>query len=185
VHFSNAFGGLLMSDMRTASRIGFFALTLLLAGTVASQPSLAIDSAATAKKVLCHTCLVKIYSAQHKYPEAAVEYAALLAYTPNDARMHFEYGRTLAQMQKNGPALAQYRAAARIDPSVAEYQAGLGFACLYAKDYGGAVAALTKACQLGGKYQKELSLAQQYQMQNQQIKQYEKKVEQKKEDEDD
>ena len=169
-------------------RFAFFALALLLLGSLAYPlclPAAAADSEAVRKKILCHTCLVKIYKAQRKYPEAAAEYQTLLAFQPNDARLHFDYGQTLNQLQKLQPAAQQYRSAAKIDPSVPEYQAALGIVLLNLKDYNGAVTALTKACQMGGKFQSQLTIAQQYQAQNEQLKQYTKQVQQKKEDEDD
>jgi len=147
-------------------------------------PTLAMDPEVAAKKQLCHTCLMKIYMAQRKFPEAMVESQALLTLTPNDARLHFDYANLLFQAQKQALAVQQYRAAAKLQPYVPEYQAGLGVACLNTKNYDTAVTALTKACQLGGKFEKELQLAQQYQAQQKQLVQYTKKVEEKRQEED-
>jgi hypothetical protein len=71
-----------------------------------------------------------------------------------------------------------------LDPGKAEYQGGLGNGFMYTKKWGMAVAAYTRACQLGGKFQRQLQMAQQYEAQQKQVQQYEKKLEQKKEEEE-
>lgn len=152
--------------------------------SVASQASFAVNPEVLGKKIMIHECLKNIYVAQRRELDAIAEFNALLGLDPNNAKLHFEYGNFLAQSQKTGPAAAQYQIAARLQPGVAEYQGGLGNGFMYTKRYGMAVAAYTRACQLGGRYQQQLQLAQQYDAQQKQMQQYEKKVEQKKEEEE-
>lgn len=56
--------------------------------TVSAGASLA--QSAASKKETIHRCLLQIYQAEHS-PEAANEFAALLALKPNDAGIHYEY----------------------------------------------------------------------------------------------
>ena len=170
-----------MTVKQSSCLSGFLAIVCLL--TLASSPSFA-DREATAKKLLCHKCLKDIYVAQRNVPAAMAEFQALISMEPSDARVHFDYGNFLCQMQKTEQAAAQYQQAARLQPNVAEYQAGMGNGFMYTKKYDLAVPAYTRACQLGGKYQAQLQMAQQYQAQTNQLKQYEKRIEQKKEEED-
>lgn len=150
----------------------------------AIAPVLAVDAEAAAKKDLCHTCLKNIYLAEHRYNDALAEFQSLLVTRPNDARLHYECGNVLLQTGKLAMAVPHMRTAVKLKPDVSEFQAGLGAACLYNKNYDAAVAAYTKACQMGGKYDKQLQIAQQYQAQQKQLIQYEKKIEQKKEDDE-
>ena len=134
------------------------------------------DAEACAKKVLCHTCLAKIYASQGKLPEATIEYQELLKLTPNDAATHFEFASLLAHNGKPDLAAPQYKIAAKLKPNVPEYQAGLGYALMCTKSYEAAVAAYSKACGLGGKYQDQLQNAQQYQAQQKLLEQYKNKM---------
>jgi predicted Zn-dependent protease len=148
-------------------------------------PAWAVEPEVLAKKALCHSCLAKIYVAERRYPEAIVEYQALLAMKPNDAAMRFEYGNLLAKIDKAALAVPQFRAAAKLAPYVPEYQVGLGNACMYTKNYDGAVTAYTKACNLGGKYQTSLQTALQYQAQQKSLNQYTQQQKQEVHDQDD
>jgi len=149
-----------------------------------SQSSLAIEPEALAKKVLCHTCLAKIYVAQGKMPEAITEYQELLKLSPNDASAHFDLGNVYARSNKPDLAAAQFKLAAKLKPTIPEYQVGLGNALLYSKNFDGAVEAYTKACSLGGKYQAQLQTAQQYQAQQKLLEKYKARVQIKKEESD-
>jgi Flp pilus assembly protein TadD len=140
------------------------------------EQAYAVDAEALAKKVLCHTCLAKIYVAQGKTSEAITEYQELLKLTPNDASAHFEFAGVLARNGKTDIAAPQYKLAAKLKPNVAEYQAGLGYALMCTKSYEAAVAAYSKACVLGGKYQEQLQNAQQYQAQQKLLEQYKNKM---------
>jgi len=145
--------------------------------------ALAADPEVLAKKVLCHTCLAKIYVAQANVGLATVEYQELLKLTPNDPALHFEYGNFLARNNKPELAAVQFKLAAKLKPAIPEYQVGLGNALMYSKDYNGAIAAYTKACLLGGKYQDQLQKAQQYEAQQKLYEQYQKKIEAQKDTE--
>jgi len=138
--------------------------------------ALAVDPEVLAKKALCHTCLAKIYVAQGQDPEAIKEYQELLKLIPNDAATHFDFGNVLARNNKPDLATAQFKFAAKLKPTIPEYQVGLGNGLMYVKDFEGAVQAYTKACMLGGKYQKQLQTAQQYQAQQKLLDQYKEKV---------
>lgn len=151
---------------------------------LSTAPSFAVDPEVVAKKMLCHKCLKDIYVSRRMTTEATAEFQAMLALSPGDARTHFEYGNFLASNQKTALAFQQYQQAVRLKPAVAEYQAGLGNGCMYSKKYDMAVSAYTRACQLGGRYDKQLQLAQQYSAQNKQIQQYEKKQQQERDDEE-
>jgi Flp pilus assembly protein TadD len=146
--------------------------------------TLAMDPEVMAKKALCHTCLAKIYVAQGQDPEATKEYQELLKLTPNDASAHFDFGNVLARNNKPDLAAAQFKLAAKLKPTIPEYQVGLGNAFMYTKNYEGAVQAYTKACTLGGKYQTQLQTAQQYQAQQKLLDQYKNKVQQQQENSD-
>ena len=148
------------------------------------SPVLAEDPDAFAKKVLCHTCLMKIYVAQANIPQATVEYQELLKLTPGDPQLHFDYGNFLARNNKPELSSAQFKMAAKLKPSVPEYQVGLGNALMYAKDYTSACAAYTKACLLGGKYQDLVQKAQQYEAQQKSYEQYQQKVQARKDSDD-
>ena len=141
----------------------------------------ATDPEALAKKVMCHTCLADIYAKQANIPQAIAEYQELLKLTPNDASAHFKYANLLATNNKPDLAVPQFKLAAKLKPTVPEYQVGLGNTLMYTKDYSGAVAAYTKACLLGGKYQDLLQKAQQYDIQKKQYEQYQKKIQLQKE----
>ena len=147
------------------------------------QKALAIDPEVLAKKALCHSCLAKIYVARGQIPEATSEYQELLKLTPNDASEHFNFGNFLARNGKPDLAATQFKLAAKIKPSIPEYQVGLGNALMYTKNFEGAVQAYTKACSLGGKYQTQLQTAQQYQAQQKLLEQYKTKVEAQQESE--
>ncbi len=153
---------------------------------VQSLPALAVDPEVLAKKALCHSCLAKIYVAQKDYAAAMTEYQALIAIQPDDATTRFAYGALLAKSEKFGPAIAQYKVAAKLAPGVPEYQCALGNCYMYSKNYDAAVTTYTKACNLGGKYQRQLTQALQYQAQEKSLKQYQqKKVEETKAVQDD
>jgi tetratricopeptide (TPR) repeat protein len=152
--------------------------------SVASQASFAVDPEVLGKKMMIHKCLKDIYVAQRRELDAIGEFKALLALDPNDAQTHFEYANFLAQSQKLPQAAVEYQAAARLKPGVAQYQGGLGNGFMYTKRYAMAVAAYTRAIQLGGKFQQQLQIAEQYEAQEKQLKVYEKKIEQKKEEEE-
>ncbi len=160
----------------------------LLISTIAcfiwQKESLAVDAEALAKKVLCRTCLAKIYVSQRKIPEATAQYTELLKLTPGDAAIHFEFASLLAHNDKPDLAAVQYKAAAKLKPNVAEYQAGLGYALMCSKNYEEAVAAYSKACNLGGKYQTQLQNAQQYQAQQKLLDQYKAKLQTKEQNDD-
>jgi tetratricopeptide (TPR) repeat protein len=170
-----------MSVKQCSVLTGLLAIVCLL--TLVSSPGFALDEAA-AKKLLCHKCLKDIYVAQGNLPAAGAEFQALLAIAPSDARLHFDYANFLLRQQKLPQAASEYQKAAHLQPGVPEYQAGMGNGFMYTKRYDLAVAAYTRACQLGGKCQNLLQTAQQYQAQTEQLKQYEKKVQAKKEEED-
>jgi Flp pilus assembly protein TadD len=150
---------------------------------VCSSQVLAMDPEVMAKKVLCHTCLVKIYVAQQNVKDATTEFNELLKLTPNDASVHFDYGNFLARNGKADLAVTQFKLAAKFKPSVPEYQVGLGNSLMYSKDYNGATAAYSKACLLGGKYQDLLQKAQQYELQQKVYEQYQAKIKAQKESE--
>ncbi len=147
-------------------------------------PALAVDPEVMAKKVLCHTCLMKIYVAQGNVAQALTEYQELLKLTPNDAALHFDYGNFLARNSKPDLAIPQFKLAAKLKPTIPEYQVGLGNVLMYTKDYAGAVAAYSKACVLGGKYQDMVQKAQQYQAQQKSYEQYQQKIKAQKESEE-
>ncbi len=105
----------------------------------------AMDPDVLAKKVICHTCLMKIYVAQGNTGLATTEFQELLKLTPNDPVLHFDYGNFLARNEKPDLAVTQFKLAAKLKPSVPEFQVGLGNGLMYAKDYTGAVAAYNKA----------------------------------------
>jgi predicted Zn-dependent protease len=140
----------------------------------------AADPEAITKKVLCHTCLMKIYVAEANIAQATAEYQELFKLTPNDAALHFDYGNFLARNGKPELAVPQFKLAAKLKPSVPEYQVGLGNSLMYTKDYAGAVAAYNKACALGGKYQELVQKAQLYQAQQKSYEQYKERIQARK-----
>ncbi len=169
--------------MKPAKYISYLLITILSCLLTQTQAH-AVDAEALAKKVLCHTCLAKIYATQGKIPEAITEYQELLKLTPNDAAIQFEFAGVLARNKKPDLAIPHYKLAAKLKANVAEYQGGLGYALMCEKNYEGAVAAYTKACSLGGKYQTQLQNAQQYQAQQKLLEQYKTKIDIQKESDD-
>jgi len=162
------------------------AIYILIAGAFCfafPNPVGAADPEAMAKKVLCHTCLAKIYVAQDNAPQAITEFQELLKLTPNDPTVHFDFGNFLARSDKPDLAVPQFKLAAKLKPSVPEYQVGLGNALMYTKDFTGAIAAYNKACSLGGKYQELIQKAQHYEAQQKLYEQYQKKIQLQKESE--
>ncbi len=162
--------------MEQANRLIKLTMIIIFSCLLGQNQALAIDPDVLAKKVLCHTCLAKIYALQGKTAEATTEYEELLRLTPNDALAHFEYGNFLARNNKAPLAVLHYKRAAALKPSVPEYQVGLGNALMYTKNYDGAVAAYARACNMGGKYQSQLQTAQQYQAQQRLLDQYKAKI---------
>jgi tetratricopeptide (TPR) repeat protein len=163
---------------RQASQIYCWGVLLLGAFNLSTTQVRAVEPEVLAKKILCHTCLAKIYVAQKKLSDAVPEYQFLLANQPNNAALHYEFGAILMQLGKANLSVPQFKAAAKLAPSVPEYQVGIGNCYMYAKNYDAAVDAYTKACNLGGKYQAQLQQALQYQAQEKALKQYEQKTKQ-------
>ncbi len=159
----------------------FKSLMLLLICFSLADKTLAVDPEVIAKKVLCRSCLAKIYVAEGLYPEASTEYSELLKLTPNDASAHFEYANLLAKTEKPDQAVSHYKTAAKLKPTVPEYQVGLGNAYMFTRNFDAAVQAYTRACTLGGKYQTQLQQAQQYQAQQKLLDQYKQKVQERQE----
>jgi cytochrome c-type biogenesis protein CcmH/NrfG len=128
------------------------------------------------RKETIHRCLLKIYQAQQS-PEVAGEFSALLAIKPGDAQLHYEYGGFLLRSGNVAGGIAQFRKAAQLQPSNADFQGYLGQALMSTKDYDGAVTALRRACASGASAQNwpaKLQQALQYQLQARQYAQYQK-----------
>lgn len=159
-------------QLRMATSLSM-ALVIMTAGACASWAQ-----SATAKKETIHRCLLAIYTAERS-PEAANEFAALLALKPTDGGIHCDYGNYLIHGGNTSGAIAQYRKAVALQPRNADYQGGLGAALMMVKDYDGAVAAFRKAVEAGPSTQNwsaRLNQAIQYQQQARQYNEYQKQL---------
>jgi tetratricopeptide (TPR) repeat protein len=146
------------------------------AATITQMPaSFALDEM-DVRKAFIHETLLKCYLAKKMIPEAQREYQAVLKYKPNDARMHFDYGNCMLTMQNKAGALGQFKAAAKIQPGVPEYQAAVGAVSMMLKSYDQAVTSYTRAVSLGGAYQQQLQAAQMYQAQQRELAEYNKQM---------
>jgi tetratricopeptide (TPR) repeat protein len=127
------------------------------------SPVEAAEPEVVAKEMLCYKCLANIYVAQKNYPDAIVEYQAIIAMQPADPLMRYGYGALLAKTDEWTLAAPQFKAAIKLSPSIPEYHVGLGNCYMQAKNYDAAAAEYKKACILGGKYENVLYMALQYQ----------------------
>src|SRR5215469_5942014 len=151
-------------------------LLALTAATITQMPaSFALDEM-DVRKAFIHENLLKCYLATKRIPEAQKEYQAVLKYKPNDARMHFDYGNCMLTMQNKAGALTQFKAAAKLQPGVPEYQAAVGAVSMMLKIYDQAVTSYTRAVSLGGSYQQQLQAAQMYQAQQRELAEYNKQM---------
>lgn len=102
------------------------------------------------KKELIHQSLLKCYEATHRNAEAEQEYVALLAIKPSDPVFHYNYAVLLQRSGRKGPAIAQYRRAAQLDPGNVDFHGVLGQMLLVNGDYTGAYNELGRAIQMPG-----------------------------------
>lgn len=109
------------------------ALQVFLAG---NSPAFAqLDPAQVEKrKLVIHSCLLKIYMDQKKRPAALAEFQALTGMTPNDPKLRYQYAAYLAA--GNTPAdfsaaLTQMKKAVQLEPANGNYNGFLG--SLYVK----------------------------------------------------
>jgi tetratricopeptide (TPR) repeat protein len=128
------------------------------------------------RKLFIHEQLLKCFLAKKMLPEAIKEYQLVLHAKPNDARMHFDYGNCLLTMGNKKTALTEFKACARIQPGVPEYQAAVGAVSMMLKIYDQAVISYTRAVSLGGPYQQQLQAAQMYQAQQKELAEYNKQM---------
>jgi predicted Zn-dependent protease len=169
-------------DLKFLRPLGAIALTLtaLIGGL---QPATADGGD---RKEAIHIMLLDIYNKQQKPELAAGELKALIALKPNDALLHGQLGRMLAQKNEYKSAIPQFLIATKNDPSNAEYWGNLGTCYMQTASYNAAVNAYTKAVTLerqgGTDWRAHLGTAQQYVQHDQQIKQY--KDQQKKQQKD-
>ncbi len=162
-----------------------FRQTLLIAGVaclISPQVCFAVDQDIAARKAFIHSLLAKCYMAKHMGPDAAKEYAALLKYTPGDARLYFDYANALILKGDKRGALTQFRQAAKLQPGVPEYAGAVGALALNLGMYDLSVLSYTRAVSLGGNFQGQLQQAQQYQAQERQRQAYIKQQKQQQQD---
>ncbi len=130
---------------------------LVAAVVLSAVPSTAIadvdGATVTARKEKIHTCLLRIYLAQKKRPQALAEYAIIIGLKPNDAKMLYQYGVYISQ--GNTPAdynsaLVQLKKAANLDPQNADMSGTIGKLYLRLKNPKEALVWFGKACAAGG-----------------------------------
>jgi tetratricopeptide (TPR) repeat protein len=113
-----------------------------------------VDSATiTNRKEVIHTCLLRIYLAQKKRPQALAEYAIIVGLKPNDPKLLYQYGVYISQ--GNTPAdynsaLVQLKKAANLDPQNADMSGTIGKLYLRLKNPKEALVWFGKACAAGG-----------------------------------
>jgi predicted Zn-dependent protease len=173
-------------DLKFLRPLGAVALTLTALMT-GFQPAIADGGD---RKETIHIMLLDIYNHQGKTDLAAGELKALIALKPNDALLHGQLGRMLAQKNDFKAAIPQFLISTKNDPSNAEYWGLLGTCYMQTANYPGAVKMYTKAVTLqrqgGTNWTQHLGTAQQYVQHDQQIKQYnDQQKKQKKDAEDD
>lgn len=150
------------------------AATLAIAIVAAFQAAVPGPAFAEANKKLdWHKCLIDIYKRKGLWNDALGEYSALTKLEPKDAQLRFEYGATLHKLGRVKEAIAQYRAAADMNPLNQDYQGAVGDALITLKDYGGAVRYYQKA---GAKYAGKLQTTTAYLNQLKQIQQYNQEI---------
>ena len=132
-------------------------VAVLLAALVSSAVPAAnaeVDSATiTNRKEVIHTCLLRIYLAQKKRPQALAEYATIVGLKPNDPKLLYQYGVYISQ--GNTPAdynsaLVQLKKAANLDPQNADMSGTIGKLYLRLKNPKEALVWFGKACAAGG-----------------------------------
>jgi tetratricopeptide (TPR) repeat protein len=165
-------GGSLMFKWRRLP-VSLFAAAFLV--VVEVPACLALDEIEV-RKLFIHEQLLKCYLGKRMLPEALKEYQTVLHSKPNDARMHFDYGNALLTMGNKKSALTEFKACARIQPGVPEYQAAVGAVSMMLKIYDQAVISYTRAVSLGGSYQQQLQAAQMYQAQQKELAEYNKQM---------
>jgi cytochrome c-type biogenesis protein CcmH/NrfG len=126
--------------------------------------------------------LADIYEKQHDMKSASSEYQALALSCPNDAEGHYAFGQFLIRQLQYGAALLQFKKATQLDPSKNDYWAGLGRSQVYTKDMRGALDSYRKA---GPQYYKQMTDAQNYLNQVEQVEHYNKQLKQQQKERED
>ena len=86
--------------------------------------------------------LADTYAGMKKFADAQRLYSALLAKSPNDARLHYMLGRMLLQQKKFSESESEFLKAAQLKPDVGEVYGDLAIAANENKDYPLAIKAL-------------------------------------------
>lgn len=100
-----------------------------------------------------HNYLLEIYTKRKQRPQALAEYAILIGYRPNDAKLRYSYGRFLANSNvaadiANG--ITQVKKAVELEPGNFTYLGVLGALFLKSKKPDQALPYLKLAVQYGG-----------------------------------
>lgn len=152
---------------------------LILLSLVAAQPAMAVTvdgDTIKQRKILVHRSLLNIYIAQRRQADAFKEFEYMIALTPTDSKLRFEYGTHLGRAGKYGAAIEQYKKAASLDPTNADIWGAIGSTYLRMKNPQAALEYLKKAIQFGGtQYQKQYEDTYKYIEYMERKKQYDKK----------
>jgi predicted Zn-dependent protease len=183
-----------MSKKFSIVLVGAFALGLAILPLQPGRtavPTAPQDPEVIARKAFILSTLTKCYIGTNDVANATATYKQVSALLPKDARLRFDYGTFMLRSGNPTAGASALYQAAKLERTVPEYQAAAGMAAMLKKSYTPAVTFYTNACRLGGKFQNELQVAQQYQAREQQMAEYNKQLKQqqtlqpKKKDDDD
>lgn len=109
--------------------IGAAALLALVVSSGAAVKAEVTPAEINKRKLLLHSYLLQIYIAQKKRQPALAEYAIVVGFNPNDARLRFAYGSYIAH--GNTPAdynaaLVQLKKALELEPGNQDYSGAIG-----------------------------------------------------------
>lgn len=111
------------------------------------------------RKVTIHKSLLKCYEGTNRLAETGAEYATLVQLAPSDGVLRYNYGFYLDKAGKSNLAVAQYQAAARLDPTNIQAHVNLAKIYMNQKNY---QAALNEYSRCGSQYQAQIDQLQKY-----------------------